>query len=50
MSVRKGQKRLKNIASQISDDKRLSSEDKEFLVAALSTYGHCLYTIFLDKA
>ena len=35
MSVRKGQKRLKNIASQISDDKRLSSEDKEFLVAAL---------------
>jgi len=35
MSVRKGQKRLKNIASQISDDKWLSSEDKEFLVAAL---------------
>ena len=35
MSVRKGQERLKNIAGQISDDKQLSSEDKEFLVTAL---------------
>ena len=35
MSVRKGQKRLKNIAGQIYDDKQLSSEDKEFLVTAL---------------
>ena len=35
MSVRKGQERLKNIAGQISDDKQLSSEDKEFLVKAL---------------
>ena len=35
MSVRKGQKRLKNIAGQISDDIQLSPEDKKFLVTAL---------------
>ena len=35
MSVRKGQERLKDIAGQISDDKQLSSEDKEFLIRAL---------------
>jgi hypothetical protein len=35
MSVRKGQARLKKIAGQISEDKQLSPEDKEFLVKAL---------------
>ena len=35
MSARKGQTRLKKIASQISQDKQLSPEDKEFLVKAL---------------
>ena len=35
MSARKGQTRLKEIASQISQDKQLSPEDKEFLVKAL---------------
>lgn len=35
MSARKGQTRLKKIASQISQDKQLSTEDKEFLVKAL---------------
>jgi hypothetical protein len=36
MSVRKGQARLKKIAGQISKDKKLGTEDKEFLVNALS--------------
>ena len=36
MSVRKGQARLEKIAGQISKDKQLSPEDKEFLVKALS--------------
>ena len=36
MSVRKGQARLKKIAGQISKDKQLSPEDREFLVKALS--------------
>ena len=31
MGVRHGQARLKNIAGQISEDKQLSHEDKEFL-------------------
>ena len=35
MSARKGQTRLKKIARQISQDKQLSPEDKEFLVKAL---------------
>ena len=35
MSARKGQTRLKKIASQISQNKQLSPEDKEFLVKAL---------------
>ena len=35
MSARKGQTRLKKIANQISQDKQLSPEDKEFLVKAL---------------
>ena len=35
MSVRKGQARLKKIASLISADKPLDVHDKEFLVLAL---------------
>lgn len=35
MSARKGQTRLKKIASQLSYDKQLSTEDKEFLIKAL---------------
>ena len=35
MSARKGQTRLKKIASKISQDKQLSTEDKEFLIKAL---------------
>ena len=35
MSARKGQTRLKKIAIQISQNKQLSPEDKEFLVKAL---------------
>ena len=35
MSARKGQPRLKKIAIQISQNKQLSPEDKEFLVKAL---------------
>ena len=35
MSVRKGQARLKKIASLISADKPLDVHDKEFLVSAL---------------
>ena len=35
MGVRHGQARLKKIAGQISEDKQLSPEDKEFLAKAL---------------
>jgi len=35
VSARKGQTRLKKIASQLSQDKQLNTDDKEFLVKAL---------------
>ena len=35
MNARKGQTRIKKIANQLSQDKQLSTDDKEFLVKAL---------------
>ena len=40
MSVRKGQARLRKIATQISSDAPLSDEDQAFLVTALQTIAN----------